>query len=655
MQRSLLKNSSSVCGDADVNEISVAFTETEPGGAGRGFGYESHNSGHSRRTSGFATTVDNKETLIRDLGLDAVLGAMAGDIHEKNKPGAAKFGIRDGLFKHAKAADLSKSDKKIDLSKIDKRVNMGPQEIIKTTRNVMFETPAVDAETIIYRQGILNDALSLQDEFIDLYDALGDGITKYEEARQFSQPGYARFTTVVSRLKSAVALVERLLKLAADVRARLERIGGGYGSDGRLGRVGGGYGSDGSSGYSGGAAVSDVGGDSRGGLRRVSGGAAVSDGLIGYIREFAAFYSKGFVDSALRECAAAGRITEGNRIVLGAKIGHGLKGADYVIRSIEGVNSGTKGGGILSGDSGSKKGGPVFATVPLNSASAQFKAIELRDAALSNVLNVFNAVVSQTAADLKTLLYELGFYIGCINLYRSLMSIGVSVCFPNVVGEVAAGAAAGAAHDAADALSFAGLSDISLALNSGAPPVVNSLDLDGKPVAIVTGANQGGKSTFLRGVGCAQIMAQCGMFVTANEYRFSIRPRVFTHFCKSEDASMESGKLDEELARLGDIVDRLSPSSLLLMNESFSSTSSREGAAIARETIGAFYEAGIKTIFVTHLYEYAHSLEAENRPNVIFLRADRRADGSRTFAVQPGLSLPTSYGMDLFNEIMPDS
>ena len=65
---------------------------------------------------------------------------------------------------------------------------------------------------------------------------------------------------------------------------------------------------------------------------------------------------------------------------------------------------------------------------------------------------------------------------------------------------------------------------------------------------MITGANQGGKSTFLRSVGLAQLMMQCGMFVAAESLRASVGQRLFTHYKREEDAAMESGKLDEELA-----------------------------------------------------------------------------------------------------------
>ena len=488
----------------------------------------------------YQTTADNRDELCADLGLGAVLDAMA----------AGNAAIREAA------------------------------------RNAMFESPAIGCGDILFRQKIASDALNNAAKFQAIYGELSSGLAAYEAARRKSTPGYARVIPVTLRIRTAAEQIDILLTLADKIR------------------------------------------DSFGSL---AAGVTNSTGLLRYISAFAPFYSKDFIARALREIASVGAISEGSHVRLGAKPGFGMKGTAYKLRAIN------QPAGITR----------VFkkkhAVIVLETFSMQVKAIELRDASVSRLLSILNAVAAQTADDLKALHYEWGFYAGCINLHKTAASLGLPICFP--------------LPDAGDsgALSFNNLVDISLALGQNTRPVPNSLDLDGTRLTVVTGANQGGKSTFLRSVGCAQMMAQCGMFVTADAFNFSVRPRVFTHFCKPEDASMDSGKLDEELARLDRIVDRLRPGVLLLMNESFSSTAEREGAAIAREIIGAFYESGVKTVFVTHMYEYARSMESSGYADVRLLRAERLPDGRRTYAIRPGLSLPTSYGMDLFNELFPEN
>jgi DNA mismatch repair ATPase MutS len=99
--------------------------------------------------------------------------------------------------------------------------------------------------------------------------------------------------------------------------------------------------------------------------------------------------------------------------------------------------------------------------------------------------------------------------------------------------------------------------------------VGNDLNADSKQFVIITGANQGGKSTFLRSVGLSQLMMQCGMFVPAESFCSNVCYGLFTHYKQEKDATMKSGKFDEELSRMSDIVDNVTPNSILLFDESF--------------------------------------------------------------------------------------
>jgi DNA mismatch repair ATPase MutS len=174
---------------------------------------------------------------------------------------------------------------------------------------------------------------------------------------------------------------------------------------------------------------------------------------------------------------------------------------------------------------------------------------------------------------------------------------------------------------------------------------------DNKDLVIVTGANQGGKSTYLRSIGLAQLMMQSGMFVPADSFSANVCTGIFTHYKRKEDASMKSGKLDEELSRMSAIVDHITPNSMMLFNESFAATNEREGSEIARQITSALLDRRIKVFFVTHQYELAHGFHARKMENVIFMRAERKADGGRTYKVVEGEPLPTSYGKDLYRKV----
>jgi len=183
--------------------------------------------------------------------------------------------------------------------------------------------------------------------------------------------------------------------------------------------------------------------------------------------------------------------------------------------------------------------------------------------------------------------------------------------------------------------------------------VGNDVNADDKDLVIITGANQGGKSTFLRSIGLAQLMMQCGMFVPAESFSANVCDGLFTHYKREEDAAMKSGKLDEELSRMSVIVDNLTSNFMLLFNESFAATNEREGSEIARQIICALLEKGMKVFYVTHLYKFAHGFLDRKMGNAIFLRAERQADGGRTFKLIEGEPLQTSYGEDLYRALWP--
>jgi hypothetical protein len=234
---------------------------------------------------------------------------------------------------------------------------------------------------------------------------------------------------------------------------------------------------------------------------------------------------------------------------------------------------------------------------------------------------------------------ELAFLVGCLNLREALEGRGCALTMP----EPEPGALRG--------LSATGLYDAVLALAMPTAVVANDLAASGRSVVLITGANRGGKSTFLRSVGIAQLMMQAGMFVPAAAYSAGLASGVFTHFGRGEDETMAHGKLDEELDRMSEIVGRIRPGGMLLCNESFASTNEREAAEIGDQVFRALIDSGVRVLLVTHTYELARRLAGHEAGGVLSLRAERLADGARTFRVREGAALPTSHGRDVFNEV----
>jgi DNA mismatch repair ATPase MutS len=318
--------------------------------------------------------------------------------------------------------------------------------------------------------------------------------------------------------------------------------------------------------------------------------------------------------------------------LISAELGRGNRGTSYVLRKphersfLERITP----------------GGPkcYSFSIPGRDEHGMQSLNELRGRGINLVANALAQSTDHILSFFNILRAELGFYVGCLNLYEQLADKGQVTCFPVPLS----------AEDEV-ALSASGLYDVALSFHLGSRVVGNDVDADGKQLVIVTGANQGGKSTFLRSVGLAQLMMQAGMFVPAEKFRANVCAGVFTHFKREEDASMTSGKLDEELNRMSEIADAITPTALLLCNESFASTNEREGSEIARQVIRAMIEAKVKVVFVTHLFDLADGFYRQQLETALFLRAERKEDGTRTFRVLPNEPLPTSYGEDSYRRI----
>ncbi len=319
-------------------------------------------------------------------------------------------------------------------------------------------------------------------------------------------------------------------------------------------------------------------------------------------------------------------------ILVSAGLGEGNRGINYVLREPTGENKGWK---TLF----KREESYTFSIHERDEAG--FKALsELKDKSLYTVATAAYRVTVHVLSFFKTLRAELAFYIGALNLRNKLLEIGEPVCFPHPTVK--------------NIRSFKGLYEPCLALTSQKIVVGNDLSSEGVNIVFITGANQGGKSVFLRSIGVAQIMMQCGMFVPASEYSGRVCPSIFTHFKRQEDEEMESGKFDEEMKRMSFIVDRINKGSLVLFNESFASTNELEGSEVAKQILMGLMESGIESFYVTHMYRLTEEFFKKGIDGVLFLRAHRDEDGRRTFKIIPGEPLHTSFGKDLYIRVFGD-
>lgn len=278
-----------------------------------------------------------------------------------------------------------------------------------------------------------------------------------------------------------------------------------------------------------------------------------------------------------------------------------------------------------------------------------FKEVAVKDQTGQLELEIVSYVISSLDPFMRSfnnffdhLHLQSAFYVGAINLKHQMDRFGLASCFPKVCDR--------------DRLVFRELKEFVMCLEQRVEAVGNTCRMDHKMLLIVTGANQGGKSTFLRSIGIAQVMMQCGLMVAAEQYESGIFPDFFTHFTRREDSEMNSGRLDEELRRMNQIIENIGESSLILLNESFATTTEKEGSVIAYDIIKALNEKGVKILTVTHLLTFAQKVYAESQENpespVEFFSAERKDNGQRTFKMIQLAPQMTSFGLDLYEEIV---
>jgi hypothetical protein len=276
-----------------------------------------------------------------------------------------------------------------------------------------------------------------------------------------------------------------------------------------------------------------------------------------------------------------------------------------------------------------------FTISPRDEAGGQILA-DLTSRGINLVANAAAQSADHIGSYFTMLRAELGFYVSCLNLADRLAAKEVPVAVPDP------------APLSSLTFSCTDLRDTCLALQSPEPVTGNDVQGDGKSLVIITGANSGGKSTFLRSAGVAQLMMQCGLFVTARSYQANVTHGIFTHFIREEDTGMTSGRLDDELRRMSVIAGQITPGSLMLFNESFAGTNEREGSEIAGQIVRALLDAQVKVFYVTHRFGLADRFRRQRTPTTLFLRAERQPDGSRNYKLAVKDPLPTSFGEDLY-------
>jgi DNA mismatch repair ATPase MutS len=320
-------------------------------------------------------------------------------------------------------------------------------------------------------------------------------------------------------------------------------------------------------------------------------------------------------------------------VLVSASIGAGNRGEGYVLRKPHDPRTN------LVMRMFAKRPESYGFSIPERDEAGARALSELESRGIDLVANAVSQSAEHVLSFFDLLRTELGFYIGCINLRDAMSSRGYAMCMPD------------ACESASRRLDARDLFEICLALRLPQRVVPNDVSADGCDLVMITGANEGGKSTFLRSIAIAQLMMQVGMRVPASRFASSVSSGLFTHYKREEDASMKSGKFDEELVRISEIVDHVSEGAMVFFNESFASTNEREGAEVATAIVRALLGKAIRVFFVTHMYALSHALYESRQAGSLFMRAERSEDGERTHRLVEGEPLETSYGEDLYRRV----
>jgi DNA mismatch repair ATPase MutS len=245
---------------------------------------------------------------------------------------------------------------------------------------------------------------------------------------------------------------------------------------------------------------------------------------------------------------------------------------------------------------------------------------------------------------------DLAFYLAGVRLMERLQSHGLPVCRPDIAPMAERLCELQEAYNLNLALHQMEHADGKVRL------VTNDVQLDDHGrIGILTGPNQGGKTTYTQMVGVCQVLAQLGLWVPARGARLSPVDNIYTHFPVAEQLARGTGRFGEEAQRLSQIFAHGTRHSLILLNESLASTSAGESLYIAQDLVRILRRLGARAIFATHLHDLAADVDALNASTagdsrIVSLVASRSAEADgvqRSYKVVPGPPMGRSYAREI--------
>ena len=250
--------------------------------------------------------------------------------------------------------------------------------------------------------------------------------------------------------------------------------------------------------------------------------------------------------------------------------------------------------------SGEEHFNSITRRTPPDIDTALFK--ELSDYTKEFAAKIASALESCKAGffgDISVLENQLDYYIGAAAFIKSARARGMPMCRPKLLKKSERRAKIKGIFDLVFYRRL--VAEDALAKLDG-KIVLNDIELGGGAgFYMVTGANNGGKTTFARALGICQVLAQAGLYVPAESAEISVCDNIYTHFPRDERAGIDASRFTEEIKDLKGIVCRMTEHSLVILNESLQSTTPEECLKIAAIHLELFAEAGVRGVYVTHL------------------------------------------------------
>ena len=256
--------------------------------------------------------------------------------------------------------------------------------------------------------------------------------------------------------------------------------------------------------------------------------------------------------------------------------------------------------------------------------------------------------------DIASIDYQLEFYIGAADLIASVKAKGLDMCCPVILPKEERRAEI---RGLFDMIYYHEASIYNLRNKDNKKEVItNDLTFDDSAAFyILTGANNGGKTTFVRALGICQVLAQAGFFVPAQFCEIAIADFVYTHFPKEEEIGINASRFTTEIKEFKAISDTITNHSLLLMNESIQSTTPLECVEIASRLVRMFCILGVRGVFATHLTDIARKTLEINEDPRIHSRVDSLVvqvgeNGERRYKIQKGAPSDKVYAGEIFEK-----